>query len=76
MEMSKFPDKKLRKKGFKDTKQKGFEHFRNSETSKFIKEKYDEDKVNLIKYYNSLGLEMPECFLILFGEITKVLILM
>jgi outer membrane protein insertion porin family len=23
--------------------------------SKFIKEKYDEDKVNLIKYYNSLG---------------------
>ena len=49
------PDKKLRKKGFKDTKQKRLSISGILKPSKFIKEKYDEDKVNLIKYYNSLG---------------------
>lgn len=44
--------KKLRKKGFKDTKQRKFFSLK---TSKFIKEKYEEDKHNLINYYNSLG---------------------
>lgn len=48
-------DSKLRKKGFKDTKQKGFEIMRPFKASKFIQDKYDEDKVNLINYYNSLG---------------------
>ena len=48
-------DKKLRKKGFKDTKQKRLSISGILKPSKFIKEKYDEDKVNLIKYYNSLG---------------------
>lgn len=48
-------DKKLRKKGFKDTKQKRLSISGILKPSKFIKEKYDEDKINLIKYYNSLG---------------------
>lgn len=44
--------KKLRKKGFKDTKQKTFFSLKGS---KFIKDKYEDDKHNLINYYNSLG---------------------
>lgn len=45
-------DKKLRKKGLKDTKQRGIFNLKGS---KFIKEKYEDDKHNLISYYNSLG---------------------
>lgn len=45
----------LRKKGFKDTKQKRFGIGGILKPSKFIKEKYDEDKKNLISYYQSLG---------------------
>ena len=46
--------KKLRKKGFKNTKQKRF--FAGIlKPSKLIKEKYEEDKHNLISCYNSLG---------------------
>ena len=47
-------DRRLRNKGFKNTKQKrpikGI-----FKPSKFVQEKYDEDKRNLIDYYNSLG---------------------
>ena len=46
--------KKLRKKGFKNTKQKRF-IAGILKPSKLIKEKYEEDKHNLISYYNSLG---------------------
>lgn len=46
------PSKKLRKKGLKDTKQKKFFSLK---ASKFIKEKYNDDKHNLISYYNSMG---------------------
>jgi len=45
---------KLRKKGFKDTKQKRF-LIGLIKPSKFIEEKYEEDKKHLISYYNSLG---------------------
>lgn len=48
-------DAKLRKKGFKDTKQKRFGINGILKPSKFIEEKYQEDKHNLINYYNSLG---------------------
>jgi outer membrane protein insertion porin family len=48
-------DAKLRKKGFKETKQKRFGIKGILKPSKFIKDKYDEDKINLISYYNSLG---------------------
>lgn len=48
-------DKKLRKKGFKETKQKRFGIGGILKSSKFIKEKYEEDKINLINYYQSLG---------------------
>lgn len=48
-------DKKLKKKGFKDTKQKRLSISGIFKPSKFIKEKYEEDKRNLINYYNSLG---------------------
>ncbi|WDT68387.1 BamA/OMP85 family outer membrane protein [Cloacibacterium sp. TD35] len=48
-------DAKLRKKGFKETKQKRFGIKGILKPSKFIKDKYDEDKRNLISYYNSLG---------------------
>lgn len=48
-------DAKLRKKGFKDTKQRAFGIRRIFKPSRFIKEKYEEDKKNLISYYNSLG---------------------
>ncbi len=46
---------KLRKSGFKDTKQKRFSIGGILKPSKFIEDKYQEDKLNLIKYYNSLG---------------------
>lgn len=48
-------DAKLRKKGFKETKQKGFSIRRIFKVSKFIPEKYEEDKKNLINYYQSEG---------------------
>lgn len=48
-------DSKLRKKGFKETKQKRFGIKGILKPSKFLQEKYDEDKRNLINYYNSLG---------------------
>lgn len=48
-------DAKLRKKGFKETKQKRFGIKGILKPSKFIKDKYEEDKINLITYYNSLG---------------------
>lgn len=48
-------DRKLRKKAFKDTKQKRFGIGGILKSSKFIEEKYQEDKQNLISYYNSLG---------------------
>lgn len=47
-----FSDKKLAKK-LKKTKQKKFTHLFTP--SKFIKAKYEEDKQNLIKFYNSQG---------------------
>lgn len=45
---------KLRKKGFKETKTKRF-IIGIFKPSRFIKSKYEEDKKNLISYYNSLG---------------------
>jgi len=48
-------DSKLRKKGFKDTKQKRFGIKGILKPSKFIEDKYEEDKHHLIEYYNSLG---------------------
>lgn len=48
-------DKKLRKKGFKETKQKSLSIKGILKPSKFIEEKYEEDKDNLINYYRSLG---------------------
>jgi len=45
---------RLRRKGFKDTKQKRF-LLGILKPSKLIQEKYDEDKKNLVDYYNSLG---------------------
>ncbi len=47
--------KKLRKNGFKDTKQKRLSIGGILKPSKFIKDKYDEDKKSLISYYQSLG---------------------
>lgn len=47
-------DAKLRKKAFKETKQKRF-LLGIFKPSRFIKEKYEEDKKNLVNYYNSLG---------------------
>lgn len=46
---------KLRKKGFKNTKQKRFGIGGILKPSKFIKDKYEEDKKSLISYYQSLG---------------------
>ena len=46
--------KKLRNKGFKNTKQKRF-LLGILKSSKLVPEKYEEDKHNLISYYNSLG---------------------
>lgn len=48
-------DNKLRKKGFKETKQKRFGLKGILKSSKFVQEKYEEDKQNLVNYYNSLG---------------------
>ena len=48
-------DRKLRKKALKDTKQKSFGIKGIMKPSKFIQEKYEEDKGNLINYYRSLG---------------------
>ncbi len=48
-------DKKLRNKGFKETKQKRFGLKAIFKPSKFIKDKYEKDKQNLIDYYNSQG---------------------
>ncbi len=48
-------DSRLRKKGFKDTKQKRFGIGAILKPSKFIEEKYEADKQNLVNYYNSLG---------------------
>lgn len=45
---------RLRKKGFKDTKQKRF-LIGIIKPSKFVEEKYDKDKQHLVDYYNSLG---------------------
>lgn len=50
-----FSDSKLRKKAFKDTKQKGFSLKRILKPSKFTAEKYDSDKKNLINFYQSEG---------------------
>ncbi|MFB9121590.1 outer membrane protein assembly factor [Bergeyella porcorum] len=46
---------KLKKKGFKETKQKRFGIGGILKPSRFVKEKYEEDKRNLINYYQSLG---------------------
>ena len=48
-------DNKLRKKAFKDTKQRRFSIGGILKPSKFIESKYVGDKENLINYYNSLG---------------------
>lgn len=48
-------DKKLRKKAFKETKQKSFSIAGILKSSKFIESKYEEDKESLINYYNALG---------------------
>ena len=48
-------DAKLRNKAFKFTKQKRFTPGSILKPSKFVPEKYEEDKQNLINYYNSLG---------------------
>lgn len=48
-------DKKLRKKAFKDTKQKRIGIGGILKPSKFLQDKYQEDKKNLVNYYNSLG---------------------
>ncbi|NAW51691.1 BamA/TamA family outer membrane protein [Elizabethkingia argentiflava] len=45
---------KLRRNGFKNTKQKRF-LLGIFKPSKFIKDKYEEDKKTLVDYYNSLG---------------------
>ena len=45
----------MRKKGFKNTKQKRFGIGGIFKPSKFIKDKYEEDKKSLISYYQSLG---------------------
>jgi outer membrane protein insertion porin family len=48
-------DRILRKKGFKDTKQRRFGIGGILKPSRFIEDKYNDDKKNLISYYNSLG---------------------
>ncbi|AZA52383.1 outer membrane protein assembly factor BamA [Chryseobacterium sp. G0201] len=48
-------DSKLRNKAFKETKQKRFSIGGILKPSKFIEEKYQEDKQSLVSYYNSLG---------------------
>ncbi|MDO5614621.1 MAG: POTRA domain-containing protein [Cruoricaptor ignavus] len=46
---------KLKKKGLKNTKQKRFGIGGILKSSKFVKDKYEEDKKSLISYYQSLG---------------------
>ena len=48
-------DRKLRKKAFKDTKQKRFSIGGILNPSKFLEDKYEADKKNLVNFYNSLG---------------------
>lgn len=48
-------DKKLRKNAFKETKQKSWSIKGILKPSKFIQDKYEEDKGNLVNYYRSLG---------------------
>jgi outer membrane protein insertion porin family len=48
-------DNKLRKKAFKETKQKSLSIKGILKPSKFIQAKYDEDKEGLVNYYRSLG---------------------
>lgn len=49
-------DRKLRKKAFKNTKQKRFNPIGGVlKPSKFIQSKYNEDKKSLVEYYNALG---------------------
>ncbi len=50
-----FTDKKLLKKGFKETKQRGLDIMRIFTYSKFVPEKYEADKNNLINFYQSEG---------------------
>lgn len=50
-----FTDKKLRKKAFKETKQKAFGIARLIKPSRFIQDKYNEDKQNLVNFYQSEG---------------------
>lgn len=50
-----FSDKKLRQKGFKDTKQKGLSFRRIFKPSRFIEDKYEADKKKLISFYQSEG---------------------
>ena len=47
--------KKLKSKAFKETKEKRFGIGGILKSSKFIREKYEDDKDNLVNYYNSLG---------------------
>lgn len=51
----KITDSKLRNKAFKEIKQKRFSIGGILKPSKFIEEKYQEDKQSLVNYYNSLG---------------------
>ena len=48
-------DRELRKKAFKETKQKSLSIKGILKPSKFIEDKYEDDKGNLINYYRSLG---------------------
>lgn len=49
------PSKKLKNKGFKETKERRIGIGGILKPSKFVKEKYEEDKKKLISYYQSLG---------------------
>lgn len=49
-------DRKLRNKAFKNTKQKRFSPiFGILKPSRFVLDKYNDDKKNLVNYYNSMG---------------------
>ncbi len=50
-----FTDKTLRAKGFKDTKQKRLSIGGILKPSKFVPEKYQKDKKNLVNFYNEKG---------------------
>jgi hypothetical protein len=64
-------DRKLRNKAFKETKQKRFGIGGILKSSKFIEDKYQEDKQSLISYYNSWGIETQRSFQTLYGEIKE-----